>query len=90
MVSIFPYGANSFGLSGEALEDFGYRCIMAILNAGASVVWPTGRGSWQQGTNEQIARQIVDEWKRGEMDEAYDGVWFAYPPFDIPHEESDV
>lgn len=94
MMSIFPRGADSFGLSGEALEDFGCRCILTMLNAGASVVWPTGRGSWRQateyrGTNEQIAHQIVDEWKRGKMDEKYDGVWFSLPPFEMPHGESD-
>ncbi|MGV2982012.1 hypothetical protein ACERNI_17730 [Camelimonas sp. ID_303_24] len=90
MVEIFPRGRDSFGLAGEELENFGYRCILKLLEAGASPVWPSGGDEGvivdtkYQGTSEQIARQIVDEWKRGDMRENYDGLWFSLPPFDSP------
>ncbi|WP_199189546.1 hypothetical protein [Trinickia dabaoshanensis] len=80
---IIPVGADGFGLSGERLDDFGYRCILALLRRGAAPVKskPNAVG-WAPateytGTHEEVARQIIDDWRAGRLVPDHDGLSFS-------------
>ncbi|PRD41880.1 hypothetical protein C5748_19715 [Phyllobacterium phragmitis] len=79
---IIPVGIDSFGLSGERLDDFARRCIIALLQKGAVPVrFPSGLPATEyQGSHEEIANQIVNEWKAGTLVADHDGLWFALVP----------
>jgi hypothetical protein len=80
---IIPVGADSFGLSGEGLDDFGYRCIVALLRRGAvpvksepyTVGWM--RATEYSGSDEEIAMQIINDWRAGKLIPDHDGLWFS-------------
>lgn len=80
---IIPVGIDSFGLSGWRLEDFGYRCIVALLQQGAIPVKSMlGVSGWvpetkYRGSHEEMAIQIINDWKAGELVPDQDGLWFA-------------
>jgi hypothetical protein len=80
---IVPVGIDSFGLSGESLEQFSYRCILALLQRGAVPVESvSGVSGWvpqtrYRGSHQEIATQIVNDWKSGELVPDHDGLWFA-------------
>lgn len=80
---IIPVGIENFGLSDDLLEDFTYRCIIEILRKGAVPVKSVPDISdWipekkYHGSEEKIAKQIIDEWKAGELVPDHDGLWFA-------------
>lgn len=82
---IIPVGADHFGLSGAELEDFSRRCIVALLEKGAVPVRPAPSpifwepDSAYQGSHEDIARQVVDEWKSNRLVPDHDGLWFCLP-----------
>lgn len=75
---IIPVGIDSFGLSGEALEEFASRCIVALLRQGAVPVrFPSGPVATEyKGSPEAIANQIVKQWKAGALVADHDGLWF--------------
>jgi hypothetical protein len=81
---IIPTGMDSFGLSDECLEEFTCRCIVALLQKGAVPVRaaPPGVSGWvrettYQGSHEEIAEQIVCDWKVGKIIPDHNGLWFA-------------
>lgn len=82
---IIPVGIDSFGLSGEALEDFSRQCIVALLQSGAIPVVPASAPTyWEpeleyRGSHEEIANQIVNAWKAHKLVPDYDGLWFWLP-----------
>ena len=79
---IIPVGIDYFGLSDNALEDFSRRCITALLQRGAVPVRPAPAPKyWEpetayRGTHEEIANQIINEWKAGKLIPDHDGLWF--------------
>lgn len=74
-------GTEGFGLDGIQLDDFVRRCIVALLDAGAVPTialdnrWPRAPG--YNGSSEEIASQIVGQWRRGEIRADHDGLWFV-------------
>jgi len=80
---IIPVGIDSFGLSGEALEDFSRRCIVALLQKGAVPVRPAAAPIyWKpevvyQGSHEEIANNIINDWKAHKLVADHDGLWFS-------------
>lgn len=76
---IIPVGIDSFGLSGARLDNFVRRCIIALLRRGAVPVRsPSGPTATEyQGSHEEIANQIIQEWKAGTPVADHDGLWFA-------------
>ncbi len=83
---IIPQGRWDFGLSGEALEDFTKRHIVALIKKGAIPVRSVRKGEkfWepqlQYGTSpEEIADRVIAEWKSSGVDPDVSGVWFALP-----------
>jgi hypothetical protein len=85
LYQIIPTGIDDFGLSGEQLEDFSRRCIVALLQRGAIPVRPaSGTKYWEpetayQGSHEEIANQIIDDWKAHKLIPDHDGLWFWRP-----------
>jgi hypothetical protein len=79
---IIPVGIDSFGLSDEALEDFAYRCIVALLQRGAIPVRSvSGVSGWvpeatYQGSHEEVANKIINDWKSHKLVPDHDGLWF--------------
>jgi hypothetical protein len=82
---IIPVGIDSFGLSGEDLEDFTYQCIVALFRRGAIPVRPASAPRyWEpetayRGSYEEIANQIINEWKAHKLVPNHDGLWFWRP-----------
>ncbi len=81
---IIPTGRDSFNLSGEELEDFARRCIIALIAKGASPVRPatSNDGFWQHQPQygkspEEVANKIIEEWKNSETEPNHDGIWFS-------------
>jgi len=80
---IIPVGIDSFGLSSERLEEFIYRCIMVLLQKGAVPVRAvSGVSKWipettYQGSYEEIANRIVNDWKINKLVPDHDGLWFS-------------
>ncbi|MGE8453751.1 MAG: hypothetical protein ACN6OP_24715 [Pseudomonadales bacterium] len=82
---IIPVGIDSFGLSGDGLDEFTRRCIMALLQRGAVPARAvSGVAGWvpdvaYRGSHEEIANQIVNEWKVHDLVPDHDGLWFSLP-----------
>lgn len=82
---IIPVGSDSFGLSGQRLDEFTCRCIMALLQRGAVPVRAvSGVVGWvpdiaYRGSHEGIAKQIIHEWKIHKLVPDHDGLWFSLP-----------
>ncbi|WP_076520255.1 hypothetical protein [Achromobacter sp. MFA1 R4] len=80
---IIPVGMDSFGLEGNDLDLFAYRCIMALLQKGAVPVRAIkGAPGWvpdlaYRGPHEDIANQIVREWRSSKLAPDHDGLWFS-------------
>ncbi|MEA1844590.1 hypothetical protein [Agrobacterium tumefaciens] len=83
---IIPVGIDSFGLSDEQLEDFGYLCVVALLKRGAVPVKSSSElPGWvpemkYHGSHEEMAMQIISDWKAGKLVPDHDGLWFALLP----------
>lgn len=79
---IIPVGIDSFGLSGGHLDDFARRCILALLRRGAVPVRvPSDVPATEyQGSHEEIADLIINDWKAGTLVADDDGLWFALVP----------
>ncbi|WP_313701064.1 hypothetical protein [Achromobacter sp.] len=80
---IIPVGMDSFGLEGQLLDVFAARSIVALLENGAVPVraFP-GADGWipdlsYRGTTEEIAKQIVLEWRNLGINSDLDGLWFS-------------
>lgn len=79
-------GIDSFGLSNEQLEDFGYRCVVALLKRGAVPVKSSSElPGWvpemkYHGSHEEMAMRIISDWKAGKLVPDHDGLWFALLP----------
>ena len=81
---IIPAGKDSFDLSDEDLDNFTRRCIYALMERGAWPVRPSFRKDkfWERqfqygDSREEIAENIIKEWKKIGIDPDQDGVWFA-------------
>jgi hypothetical protein len=80
---IIPVGIDSFGLSSEGLEDFTRRCIVALLRSGAIPVRAvSGVPGWvpeviYHGCHEEVANQIVNDWRIRKFIADHDGLWFS-------------
>lgn len=79
----FPVGIDGFGLERELLEVFAVRSIVALLENGAVPVRASpGVDGWSpdfsyRGTTEEIAKQIVLEWRNSRISSDLDGLWFS-------------
>jgi hypothetical protein len=80
---IIPVGIDSFGLSGDGLDEFTRRCIMALLQRGAVPVRAvSGVAGWipdieYRGSHEEIANLIIKKWKVDKLVPDHDGLWFS-------------
>lgn len=83
---IIPVGRDDFGLSGLELEEFSKRHIIALLRRGAIPVCAsvtTGK-FWEPqlhygSSPEEVADNILQEWKAAGVDPDVGGLWFALP-----------
>jgi hypothetical protein len=80
---IIPTGKDSFSLFGNNLDLFAKKCILGLINRGAVPVRPVSaqHGYWekqlQYGDNpEEIADNIISEWKATKRDPDQNGIWF--------------
>jgi hypothetical protein len=83
---IIPAGVHNFGLSGNELEEFTQRAIIAILERGglpAIGYNSADGGGWKRAieygeTNSEIVRNIVQKWlyEIGRKPEV-DDIWFV-------------
>lgn len=84
MWQIVPVGMDSFGLSGEGLEDFVRRSVIALINRGAKPVRPSSQKGicWEKQPQygnfpDEIAENVLSEWISSEEEPNENGLWFA-------------
>ena len=76
-------GRYSFGLSGDELTNFINKCIVNLLEKGASPVMPIKNGTgWSkiekyQGAPKNVADMIVSDLNFSEIDTDSDFLWFT-------------